>query len=102
MRPFRAQVFLYRMLASIFVVEAVFLAIAFAKCKTLSQCPQLGDRSESLFVAAIATTLSLLTGAVALQPPRSVSSDDPDALASPRQQPSVKGKVSGQASRKES
>lgn len=101
MRPFRAQVFLYRMLASIFVVEAAFLAIAFAKCKTLSQCPQLGDRSESLFVAAIATTLSLLTGAVALQPPRSFS-DDPDASASPLPRPAAKEKVSGPASRKES
>lgn len=71
-RPFRSKVFLYRMLAGIFIVEALFLAFAFKRCGDvqpgepvlLSQrCPKLGDRAETLFVAAVATTLSLLTGA---------------------------------------
>ena len=104
MRPFRTHVFLYRMLASIFVVEAIFLAIAFTKCKTPDNCPKLGDRSETLFTAAIATTLSLLTGAAVLKTPQS-SDDDRDASAEPPQpqpSPPARGRASGQVSRKES
>ena len=60
------------MLASIFLVEAGFLAFAFSKCTqpipdqptpmVNERCPKLGDRAETLFVAAVATTLSLLSG----------------------------------------
>ena len=73
LRPFRTQPFLFRMLAVIFLVEAGFLAFAFIKCSTPipgnpvplvnERCPKLGERSETLFIAAITTTLSLLTGA---------------------------------------
>ena len=59
-RPFRQRVFLFRMLAAIFAVEATFLAIAFYKCQDHEACPNLGNRSEQLFGVAIATTLSLL------------------------------------------
>ena len=72
-RPFRSKVFLYRMLAGIFITEAMFLAFAFYKCSipipdnpvplVTERCPKLGERAETLFVAAVATTLSLLTGA---------------------------------------
>ena len=72
-RPFRPQVFLFRMLACIFAVEAGFLAFAFAKCSIpipgkdvpliTERCPNVGERAETLFVAAISTTLSLLGGA---------------------------------------
>ena len=72
-QPFRSKVFLYRMLACIFFVEAGFLAFAFHKCSipipgqvapmVSERCPKLGERAETLFVAAVATTLSLLTGA---------------------------------------
>lgn len=60
------------MLASIFIVEAMFLGFAFYRCsdrragepaKLADRCPRLGDRAETLFIAAISTTLSLLTGA---------------------------------------
>ena len=60
------------MLASIFIVEALFLGFAFYRCserrvneppKLVDRCPRLGDRAETLFIAAISTTLSLLTGA---------------------------------------
>jgi len=71
-RPFRPKIFLYRMLAAIFMAEAGFLAFAFWKCSepvpskllptVTERCPKLGDRAETLFVAAVATTLSLLTG----------------------------------------
>ena len=60
------------MLAGIFIVEALFLGFAFAKCAqgieatpdatVASKCPKIGDRAETLFVAAISTTLSLLVG----------------------------------------
>ena len=73
MKPFRAKVFLFRMLACIFLAEAGFLAFAFWKCGqpipgqpvplVAERCPKLGERSETLFVAAISVTLSLLTGA---------------------------------------
>ena len=68
-RPFRARVFLFRMLATIFIVEAGFLAIAFWGCTNtepgqtvIQRCPKLSEKSEALFLAAITTTLSLLTG----------------------------------------
>ena len=61
------------MLAGIFIVEAGFLAFAFHKCSipipgnvapmVSERCPKLGERAETLFVAAVATTLSLLSGA---------------------------------------
>ena len=60
------------MLACIFLVEAAFLAFAFSRCArsiendpnatVVSKCPKIGDRAETLFIAAISTTLSLLTG----------------------------------------
>ena len=68
---FRTDVFLYRMLLGIFITEAIFLGFSFQKCAQLAdsntstiqeQCPRLGEKSESLFGIAIATTLSLLTG----------------------------------------
>ena len=72
-RPFRPEVFLFRMLAGIFVVEAFFLAFAFYKCSTPipgnpvpmvnDRCPKLGSRSQELFGVAVATVLSLLGGA---------------------------------------
>jgi hypothetical protein len=72
-KPFRARVFLFRMLACIFIAEAGFLAFAFVKCSqpipnqpvplVNERCPKIGERSETLFVAAISVTLSLLTGA---------------------------------------
>ena len=72
-RPFRPKIFLYRMLAAIFLTEAGFLGFAFVKCSQpipgtpvpmiAERCPKLGERAETLFVAAVATTLSLLTGA---------------------------------------
>ena len=51
--------FLLRLLASIFAVEAIFLGAAFTKCQP-DTCRSLGDRSETLFGVAIATTLALL------------------------------------------
>ena len=72
-RPFRPELFLFRMLAAIFVVEACFLAFAFYKCSlpipgnpvplVNDRCPKLGSRSQELFGVAVATVLSLLGGA---------------------------------------
>ena len=59
-RPFRQRVFLFRLLAAIFDVEAFFLAFSVVKCKDAEMCPDLGTRSEQLFGVAVATTLSLL------------------------------------------
>lgn len=77
-RPFRPTVFLFRMLALIFLTEAAFLGFAFVKCsepvsdKSLqgleNRCPNIGERSETLFLAAITTTLSLLSGGSTQQP----------------------------------
>ena len=98
-RPFQPQLFLFRMLAAIFMVEAGFLAFAFVKCSTPipgnpvplvnERCPKLGERSETLFIAAITTTLSLLTGAGAALSQRKSSASDlvlPSG-ESPRQPP---------------
>ena len=69
-QPFRPKIFLYRMLAAIFLAEAGFLGFAFWACSqtgpnqtVIQRCPNLSEKSESLFIAAVATTLSLLTGA---------------------------------------
>lgn len=91
MKPFRREVFLYRMLGAIFAAEASFLAFAFWKCSAPikgepvpmvnERCPKLGERAETLFVAAVATTLSLLSGVSSSQ--RFLpSEDDRDALVS--------------------
>ena len=82
-KPFRPKVFLYRTLLLIFVTEFVFLGYAFVKCTDqitnasklganfmLQECAELNDRSEALFIAAITTTFSLLTGAGAGTPRR--------------------------------
>ena len=72
-KPFRPQVFLFRMLAAVFFTEALFLGFAYQKCSERipgepvpmvnERCPQLGARSTDLFQVAIATVLSLLGGA---------------------------------------
>ena len=72
LKPFRSKLFLYRMLGAIFFVEALFLGFAFFKCSqpapgrqvvmVAERCPKLGERSETLFIAAISATLSLLAG----------------------------------------
>ena len=68
-RPFRAKIFLYRMLAAIFLTQAGFLAASFYMCSQprpgttiQDRCPSIGSRTESLLLAATATVLSLLTG----------------------------------------
>ena len=96
-RPFRAQPFLFRMLAAIFLAEAGFLAFAFVKCSTPmpgnpvplvnERCPKLGERSETLFIAAITTTLSLLTGAGASTLSQKNTEDPPSSA--PSKVPSV-------------
>lgn len=72
-RPFRPKVFLFRVLVGIFITEAGFLAFAFWKCSEVipgkavpmvaERCPAIGQRTQELFGVAVATTLSLLTGA---------------------------------------
>ena len=103
MKPFRPQVFLFRMLATIFAVEAGFLAFGFYQCSrpipgqvapmVSERCPDLGERAETLFVAAVATTLSLLGGS-AVNPQSSSSGGHDEPLASQLplqlQQPSPK------------
>jgi len=93
-KPFRREVFLFRMLGTIFAVEAVFLAFAFWKCSVpipgqpvpmvSERCPKLGERAETLFVAAVATTLSLLTGATVSQQSQSSSDDRASSEQVPR------------------
>ena len=68
--PFRPKVFLFRMLAAIFVTQAGFLAASFYICSRpvkgttiQDRCPSIGQKAESLLLAATATTLSLLSGA---------------------------------------
>ena len=88
------------MLGTIFAVEALFLGFAFWKCSVpipgqpvpmvSERCPKLGDRAETLFVAAVATTLSLLTGATVSQQSQSslddrVSSEQGQDLRQPPQ-----------------
>ena len=83
-RPFRFRVFIFRMIAAIFLTEAVFLAASFSACKEAfvkrlpdnenpatitDHCPGLGDRAETLFVAALSTTLGLLSAGSTIDAP---------------------------------
>ena len=71
-REFRPTVFLYRMLASIFIVEAALIGFAFVKCSESipgqpvplinERCPRLGERTSDLFAQSLAVCLSLLVG----------------------------------------
>ncbi len=68
-KPFRIEVFLVRMLACIFLVEAIYLGYGIHSCFNLKDpedylkvCPNLAGRVEKLFGVAVATTLSLLAG----------------------------------------
>ena len=94
MKTFRPQVFLFRLLAAIFLWEAILLGYSFWACshpslrvessKLLTErCPRLGQRAENIFEIAIATTLSLLAGGTQLSRwNQSSFSGDRDALAS--------------------
>ena len=87
-RPFRKIPFLYRMLATIFLVESGFLAFAFMKCSipipgqpvplVTERCPKLGERAETLFVAAVSTTLALLSTVEQNLPSQPVVKEKPD------------------------
>ena len=80
MKPFRPQVFLFRLLAAIFLWEGILLAFSFWACSKPAitegdepivallsdRCPRLGQRAENVFEIAIATTLSLLAGGTQL------------------------------------
>lgn len=66
-QPFRPQVFLFRTLVGIFIAQFIIFGYALVKCKSVSQCPQIGQRIENLCAVAIATTLSLLGGGAPLK-----------------------------------
>lgn len=103
MKPFRPELFIMRMLAVIFAVQACFLAVMISKCPSggdglylQEDCPRLAARSHEVFQIAIATCLSLLGGAAVTNYRSKVSSlGDPDASASqlpqPPSQPSPEG-----------
>ena len=70
--PFRTTPFLFRLLATIFAMECVFLGYAFHICSDRTpndpdplvtyRCPRIGQRSQEIFQQAMAVTLSLLGG----------------------------------------
>ena len=92
MKPFRPQVFLFRLLAAIFLWEGVLLAWSFQLCAKPStrqetallteRCPRLGQRAETIFELAIATTLSLLAGGTQFSK-KETERDDPPPPAAP-------------------
>ena len=54
------KLFLLRTLVGVFAFQGVLLLIAYMKCQSVTQCPNLADKTEKLFAIATATTLSLL------------------------------------------
>ena len=72
---FRTDVFLLRTLVGIFVVQAIFLLLAWLKCteyvdaliengtfhKGMHPCPDLAGKTEQLLTVAVATVLSLMS-----------------------------------------
>ena len=55
------KLLLVRTLIGVFAFQGVLLLIAYMKCQTVTQCPNLSQRTEALFGIATATILSLLT-----------------------------------------
>jgi hypothetical protein len=52
---------LVRTLIGVFAFQGLLLLIAFHKCQSVTQCPNLADKTEKLFSIATATILSLLS-----------------------------------------
>ena len=55
------KLFLLRTLVGVFAFQGMLLLVAFMKCQSVTQCPNLADKSEKLFSIATATILSLLS-----------------------------------------
>ena len=55
------KLLLVRVLIGVFAFQGVLLLIAFMKCQTVEQCPNLTQRTENLFGIATATILSLMS-----------------------------------------
>ena len=55
------KLFLLRTLAGVFAFQGMLLLIAFMKCQSVTECPNLADKTEQLFSIATATILSLLS-----------------------------------------
>ena len=76
-RSFRPQVFLFRTLVGIFIVQASLLIFSFSKCAKMSEdrgtrieieCPSLSEKAEGMTNVMIATVLSLLVGSTVTRP----------------------------------
>ena len=68
-RPFRVKPFLFRCLVGIFAAQFLILGFGAYKCAAIAEsrqiavnqeCPNIMDKTETLFGVAIATVLSLL------------------------------------------
>jgi len=55
------KLLLVKTLIGVFIFQGVILLIAAYKCNSAAQCPNLGQRVETLFGIATATLLSLLS-----------------------------------------
>ena len=55
------KVFLLKTLVGVFAFQGLLLGVAYYKCNSVEQCPDVGQRTEQLFAIATATILSLLT-----------------------------------------
>ena len=55
------KLFLLRTLVGVFAFQGMLLLVAFMKCQSVTQCPNLADKTEKLFSIATATILSLLS-----------------------------------------
>ena len=53
--------FLLKTLVGVFAFQGLLLGVAYYKCNSAEQCPNLGQRTEQLFGVATATILSLLS-----------------------------------------
>ena len=53
--------FLLKTLVGVFAFQGLLLGVAYYKCNSAAQCPNLGERTEQLFGIATATILSLLS-----------------------------------------
>lgn len=78
--PFNREKFLFRMLAGIFLWQAILFTYGVGACLNmggLKACPQLGDRYENTVNVMVATTLALLGTTTMLNSQMKKKEDDP-------------------------
>lgn len=84
--PFNREKFLFRLLAAIFVWQAVIFTYGLTACLSLGgikQCPEIGERYENTVNVMVATTLALLGTSTIIGSQKKGKEEEPPVATSP-------------------